>query len=292
MRVTEGLITEKYLFNQNRISQRKLELQSQLTSNKKIENLSDNVGDALDIVALDSKLNKFDSYKKNIGNAKNFINSSINAFDNAISNMEQIIQKVETMDDAINKENYPTIIKSLKDSVESIVRSLNEKHNGMYLFGGTNFSQEPFALDADGKIILNSTDLGGEMKVKVGANFTETMNMSGDKINNSGLINSLNAVIDRLNAGEAPTKELKDDFIEGYNGFLALQSQNGEKINRLDDIELLLDNNTSNVQTLLVDKQAIDPAKLIVDLQYQDYLLQMSNKLSASILPKSLLDYL
>ncbi|MFA7288214.1 MAG: hypothetical protein WC055_04980 [Melioribacteraceae bacterium] len=292
MRVTEGVITEKYIFNQNRINQKMLELQSQLTSNKKVENLSDNVGAALDIVSLDSKLNKFDSYKKNIDNAKNFINSSINSFDNAISNMEQIIQKVETMDDAINKENYPTIIKSIKDSVESIVRSLNEKHNGMYLFGGTNYSQEPFSFDADGKIVLNSADAGGELKVKVGSNFTETINISGDKINNSGLISSLNAIMDKLNNGEAPTKVLKDTFTEGYNGFLALQTQNGEKINRLDDIGLLLENNTTNTQNLLVDKQAIDPAKLIVDLQYQDYLLQMSNKLSATILPKSLLDYI
>ncbi len=39
MRVTEGLITDKYLFTNSKIAEKKLKLQTQLTTNSKFENM-------------------------------------------------------------------------------------------------------------------------------------------------------------------------------------------------------------------------------------------------------------
>jgi hypothetical protein len=43
---------------------------------------------------------------------------------------------------------------------------------------------------------------------------------------------------------------------------------------------------------MITNKLKVDPAQLSIDLQNQQYLLQMSDKILATTLSKSLLDYI
>lgn len=292
MRITENLLSERYLYNQNRINEKKLKIQSQITNNTKLEKLSDNVGDSLEAIKLDSTIRKIETFQKNIIYAKDYLSIATDSIENIADETQKIIGQIMNADNALNSSNLASVTQSIKLSLRAIVDSLNEKRNDMYLFGGTDFSDTPWSIDSNGRAVRNSTNVTGEIKVQITQNIKDTINITGNKIEETDLINTLNDILDSLEANSVPDDTLKQRLNNAYNSIVNLQSINGEKLNRLDDISALLEKQLLSTQELLSKKQDIDPAKLIVDLQYQDYVLQLSYKLAATILPKSLLDYL
>ncbi|NMB83229.1 MAG: hypothetical protein GYA14_15580 [Ignavibacteria bacterium] len=292
MRITENLLSERYLYNQNKINEKKLKMQSQITNNTKLEKLTDNVGDSLEAIKLDANIRKMETFQKNISYAKDYLSITMDSIENIAGETQKIIGQLTNLDNALNNSNIPTVTQSIKLSLRAIVDSLNEKRNDMYLFGGTDFSNAPWSIDANGRAIRNATNVTGEIKVQITQNIKDTINITGNKIEGTDLIDTLNDILAVLEANNVPDSNLQQRLNNAYNAIVNLQSLNGEKLNRLDDINSLLDKQMLNTQELLSKKKDIDPAKLIVDLQYQDYVLQMSYKLAATILPKSLLDYL
>jgi flagellar hook-associated protein 3 FlgL len=292
MRITENLLSERYLYNQNKINEKKLKIQSQITNNTKLERLSDNVGDSLEAIKLDSTIRKIETFQKNITYAKDYLSIATDSIENIADETQKIIGQIMNSDNALNSSNLASVTQSIKLSLRAIVDSLNEKRNDMYLFGGTDFSDTPWSIDANGRAVRNSTNVTGEIKVQITQNIKDTINITGNKIEETDLLNTLNDILDSLEANSVPDDTLKQRLNNAYNSIVNLQSINGEKLNRLDDISALLEKQLLSTQELLSKKQDIDPAKLIVDLQYQDYVLQLSYKLAATILPKSLLDYL
>ena len=63
-------------------------------------------------------------------------------------------------------------------------------------------------------------------------------------------------------------------------------------INQLNATSNVLNSQKLTLQGLLSQEQDVDIAQATVDLQAQDYSLQMSYKIASMILPKSLLDFL
>jgi len=292
MRVTENLLSERYLYNQNRINEKKLKMQSQITNNTKLEKLTDNVGDSLEAIKLDANIKKIETFQKNIAYAKDYLSITMDSIENIAGETQKIIGQLTYADNEMNSKNLATVTQSIKLSLRAIVDSLNEKRNDMYLFGGTDFSDTPWSIDVNGRAVRNATNVTGEIKVQITQNIKDTINITGNKIETTGLIDTLNDILDTLESNSVPDSNLQQRLKNAYDSLVNLQSLNGEKINRLDDINSLLDNQLMNTKELLSKRQDIDPAKLIVDLQYQDYVLQLSYKLAATILPKSLLDYL
>lgn len=291
MRVTDNLITEQYINIHNKISERKLKIQTQLANNSRLDKLTDDLSDSLDSIKLNSQIRKYEVFKKNIDSSKDFLNMSVNALDNISTEIQKIMQVAVQAEDPLNVNNFATFYESVKSSLQGIIQNLNTEHSDMYLFGGTNYSAKPFDIAAD-RAVVNSTDLTGEIKVQINQNVKDTINITGDKIVNSDLLDTVNDILDSLQSGVAPGKALRDRLTNAYNEILSIQSSAGEKINRLDDISITIDKQMMNAQELLGKKQEIDVPALVIELQNQDYLLQLSYKLSASILPKSLLDYL
>ena len=58
MRVTEGSMTDKYLYNQQKILNRKAKVQTQIATNTKIETLSDDLIGSLQSIKIQSQIKK------------------------------------------------------------------------------------------------------------------------------------------------------------------------------------------------------------------------------------------
>jgi len=291
MRISDNILSQKYIYNQNLINERKAKIQNQLITNSKIEKLSDNLFDSLEIIKIDSQIRKIETFQKNIDYAKEFVNTTINSLENVGNEIQKIISQTVNITNPLNT-NFKTVAQSVRASLQSIVQNLNTKYNDMYIFGGTNYSTEPWAIDSNGKVVTNSADLTGEVKVQIANNIKDTINVTGDRIVNSDLLDTINDIIDSLDAGNPPDQTLKDRLNAAYKEILSIQSLTGEKYNRLEDINTILSKQLQDYQEFLSKRKEVDPAQLAIDLQYQDYLLQLSYKLAASILPKSILDYM
>lgn len=291
MRISDNILSQKYIYNQNQINERKVKIQNQLITNSKIEKLSDDLFGSLEIINIDSQIRKIETFRKNIDYAKEFVNTTINSLENIGNEVQKIITQAVNIDNPVNS-NFKTVAQSVRASLEAIVQNLNTKYNGMYIFGGTNYTNQPWSIDTNGKAVTNSTDLSGEVKVQIANNIKDSINVTGDKIVNSDLLDTINDIIDSLDSNVPPDQTLKDRLNSAYKEILSIQSLTGEKYNRLEDINTILEKQLTDSREFLSKRKEIDPAQLSIDLQYQDYLLQLSYKLASSILPKSILDYL
>ena len=292
MRVTEGSITSTYLYNQQQALKRKTQIQTELATNSKIQTLSDDVTGSLESIKINSHLQKTDTYAQNGVNAKQFMNSSLQSIDNMTVEIQKILTTSINAENPLNVQNYGTMAQSIKDSLSAIVQNMTAKQNDMPLFGGTNFKDAPVTIDVNGKAVVSAADFSGEMKAQISQDVKQTFNIPGSKILNTGLFESINNIIDSLNAGNFPTKTQQADLENALHTILNIQSLGGQSINRMEDINQMLTNQKSNLQEMLSNKQGIDVAALSVELQNKDYLLQITNKLLANNYPKSLFDYL
>jgi flagellar hook-associated protein 3 FlgL len=292
MRVTEGLITDKYLFTNSKIAEKKLKLQTQLTTNSKFENMSDDIAGSLKAIKLDSLIKKTDTFIDNTKNGIEFLQASISSLDQMTNQIQNVMKLATDAGNPLNKDSYTTIAQSIKSSLSAIVQLVNEKHNDMYLFGGTNFSEDVATIDSNGKAVKSTANRSGEIKVRISNNAKESINISGNQILDSGIFESINNVIDQLESGNAPTKAQLDDLDNAYKNILNVQSLAGEKYNKFTNMQELLTTYKTQYNEMLVNVQSIDPAQIMVELQQQDYLLQVSYKLLSNTFSKSVFDYL
>lgn len=293
MRITEGSMTDKHLYNQQKILNRKAKIQTQLATNSKIENLSDNLIGSLQSIKVQSQIKKTENYLQNVSTVSEIMTASLQSLDSVNTEIQKIMALAIEAENPINAENFATMAQSVKDSLSTIVQSVNLKHNDMYLFSGTNFQERPVTVDpVTGKAILSPQDFSGEIKTQISQNSTQTMNIPGSKILNSGIFDSLNGIIDSLSSGAVPTQAQKDDLNNAFKELLNLQSLGGQTVNRMDDMDKMLTNYKTSLDESYAKIHDVDVPALAMDLQYQDYLLQAAYKLLANSFPKSLFDYL
>jgi flagellin-like hook-associated protein FlgL len=106
------------------------------------------------------------------------------------------------------------------------------------------------------------------------------------------VFNTLTAIKDSLGNGQAPN----ENQVEIVNGFgiqvLNKSSEAGNFYNRISNNSDQLQNEESELNNLVSGERDTDIAQAIMDLQNRQYSLDLSYKVSAMILPHSLLDYL
>lgn len=106
------------------------------------------------------------------------------------------------------------------------------------------------------------------------------------------IFNQLKIIIDNLRNGIPPTEEQRAAVNAFNSKVIGKLSEIGNIVNQFTTIESMLTQQNLDLTENTAEVNGVDVAKAIIELQNQDYLLQLSQKLAATILPKSLLDYL
>lgn len=106
------------------------------------------------------------------------------------------------------------------------------------------------------------------------------------------IFNTLINIRDNLRNGIKPTTDQMQAVSDFNSRLMDNLTQAGNIANRLTNSKDLMNNKTLQLQDLVSKTQGVDVAKAVVDLQNQDYLLQMSYKLASTVLTTSILNYL
>ena len=175
--------------------------------------------------------------------------------------------------------------------------------------GNSVFTSPPAAkklvFDTNGnlKSIDGSSSLSFSIKVpsnNINFNFdasqldekSQSASLSFSANQKNDIFNTLINIRNSLKNGNMPTQEQVDAVTNFNNHLLDKVAENGNTTNQLSDMNNLIDSQKLEIQKLVSNIQDVDTAQASIDLQNQDYLLQLSYKVSSMILPKSLLDYL
>jgi len=286
MRISDTMLSQSYLRNIFNSKKRMEKMQTQLATGTKISKPSDSPAGAAKLMRLNNTIKNSESYKNNIGEGL----ASLKETSDGLEGMVAEIQALRGM--------YPeSYANKIGLSIDSLINIANKEYNGKYLFGGTDSSQKPYGFTTDESAIeLKVPDVSGEHKVKISNNITQKINITGDELfgtmGTDDIFNTLKRIKDDLISGNLPSdadKQLVEDF---HSTLLDVSSKVGIYTNRLYDSEELLNNRILTLKELMSDETEVDVVETMVDLEHQDYLLQLAYKTSAQILPKSLVDYL
>lgn len=160
MRITNKMITTKYMRSINTLSSDLDKLNTKVASGRAFSKTSENVSAAVRAYQIRRDLSRTEGYQANIDHAQ----SSLTNTESALNHIQELIQ---TAKDKILQANTGTtsadernvVATELRSIQDSLLQALNSNASGVYYFGGTNTDTAPFTLDASGKLVYNNVPL-------------------------------------------------------------------------------------------------------------------------------------
>lgn len=160
MRITNKMITTKYIRSVNNLSWELDRLNQKVTSGRAFMKSSENTSAAVKAYQIRRDMLKTEGYQANIQHAQ----SSLGNTESALYHIQELIQ---TAKDKILQANTASasaderkvIATELRSIQDSLLQSLNSNASDVYYFGGTNTDTPPFTLDTDGKLVYNGVAL-------------------------------------------------------------------------------------------------------------------------------------
>ena len=168
--------------NQNRLQ----ELQQQISTGNKINNIYDSPIDNSAVISLNSQLAKIESYFSTIDTTKNQLNVQDSTFSTVIDKLQRINELTVL---AANGASGTTGRDAAKDEINQLINSVidlaNTQYDNQYIFSGAKIETPAYSMDENGNITYNgtpSTDPTYQRKVEISDGIKITVNAAGDTV--------------------------------------------------------------------------------------------------------------
>lgn len=183
MRVPDSLLQNNFIYNLNRSRRNLADIQTQLTTQSKVNRPSDNPLSNSRIMRMQDQLSTIYTYKNNISYARSALDDSIISMDAMYTEMQNVQVKLTELNSGIVNGNLQTFADSVDASLDILLELANTEFNGQYNFAGTENNSKPFYFDkAKNRVVANSDHLGGDRQVKISSGITQKFNVTGKEL--------------------------------------------------------------------------------------------------------------
>ncbi|MBR0597521.1 flagellar hook-associated protein FlgL [Sinanaerobacter chloroacetimidivorans] len=161
MRITNKMITNKYIRTVNTLSYDLDKLNTQVASGRKFMKASENTSAAVKAFQIRRDMSSVEGYQANIEHA----NASLTNAESALNHMEELMQeareKILAAQNGTNsQEERKVIATQIKNIQQQLLQTLNSQASDVYYFGGSNTDTPPFSIDtATGSLMYNGNIL-------------------------------------------------------------------------------------------------------------------------------------
>lgn len=305
MRVSDSILSDNYLRSLNRNKEQVSELQAEISSGSKINKPSDSPSGISRVLRLQEQLQGGDVFAKNISDSQAFMQTTSSVMEGMQSEMDKTLVLFTNANNPTSKDNYDSYSKQIDQTLNTLMDLSNRDFNGKYLFGGTDFSAAPYGFNAGNTgVELKVSAADGQQTVRISKYMEQSVNIKGSDLfqnvpatggataASTDIFNTLIRIRDSFKAGTYPA-DADVALVQQFQNNLTSQLSNaGDILNRLDSTQELLDNQQLEIKNLISKEKDVDVAEAVMNLQNSQYYLNVSYKMSAMILPKSLLDYM
>jgi flagellar hook-associated protein 3 FlgL len=286
MRVTQSMLSNNMLRNLSNSYSKLGKLQDQISTQKKFTKPSDDPVSAMLAMNYRTDLNRIEQFQRNIGEAKNWIDSTDDALDKGVMALQRIRElTVQASNGTLEGNQKKNIMEEIKQLKEHLVNIGETQVGGKYIFNGTQTNVKPAE---DGA--FND----GAINLEVFSNIKIQVNMSGNEIfgdmlkesgNIQGLINSLN----EDNPEIGGYLEKVDKYIDQM---LAGRAKIGAKQNRIELMDDRLQQQEVFSTRILSDNEDVDMEKVIMELTTQESVHRAALSVGSRIIQPTLVDFL
>jgi len=310
MRVTSNTYSNSLVDQLNKLAIRQNRQQSEVTTGQRIQSLEDDPATLHQVMQLQSESALLSKYQENTDLLKERASASYAA----IKGIKQITDRAQEIAISANGLRSPQELRSMAQEttqlIQQAIQFANTQHRGEYLFAGTQTDQEPFAFTGDNEGWITGIAYRGNSQVplsEISPGETITAHVPGVNTGNTGprgllkddrtgsdmiqhLINLQNNLRDGNidNIEEDDVKNLANDEDNLLYHFAA----NGAFQSRLEIVSNSLKTRNFDLETSVSNEVDVDLAEAIVRFNQTQSAYQAALQTGASMLNKSLLDYL
>ncbi len=310
MRITNGMILDKYLKNINNNMASMVGLQTQISTGKRLNKLSDNPVDAVSVMQYQVKLYKGAQYKENVERGLTLLRQT----ESSVMELNEIIKSayetaVNISNDYMSEEDKTAAAELIRQLRDHVLTVGNAQSGDMYIFGGFNVNKTPFTLDGSGNVLYNGLDLtddtnplliaedatsieyemGFNLKMSVTVTGTELLGMGEDNIYTI-LDNLYNALVNNASADEMGS--YIDQIKGSQSHVLSVAAQIGGRVNRLELIANRYEEDSLMYTDMKSRLEDVDQAEAVMNFKMAEYVYNAALQIGSKIIQPSLVDFL
>jgi flagellar hook-associated protein 3 FlgL len=294
MRVTELNMVNSFL-NSVSTSRAKIDkLNLQISSQKKINSMSDDPTGGSSVLRLKGKLNDNAQYQSNITLANAMMTTTADSLNAASDVFVRLKETLTRSTSATDPAALAPFALDVQQMFEELLHVSNTSFNGKFIFGGTQTKDQPYTFDAaTNTLTTNPNGVSGSIKLDVAPQIQEPTNISGEEaFNGQAALDAVLNAYKALSSGTQPSAAVQQSITDAMDRLMTVSVKTGTTLNRLDTFQTQLESQSTSLQSILSKVQDTDIAQAIVELQHQQTILDTSLKIGAQVIPKTLVDFI
>lgn len=180
MRITTSMLTDRVVFNMQRSIRRFMDMQTQLSSGRRINKPSDDpLGTQRDLIYR-TELKKNEQYRKNIGQGQNWMQS----YDSILGDLKNLISSTKEIAIAMSNGVYDEVAREgSANEVESIFERLMQLANSeleeKFMFSGFRTNAQALVASANGVVYEGDQ---GRIEFQIDSSSRMVINLTGQEV--------------------------------------------------------------------------------------------------------------
>jgi flagellar hook-associated protein 3 FlgL len=290
MRVTQSMLSNNMLRNLSNSYNRLGKLQEQIASQKKFTKPSDDPVAAMRGLGYRTDLNRIEQYQRNIGEVKNWIDTTDSTLDKAGLALQKIRElTVQASNGSLEENQRSYIATEIEQLKEHLIDLGDTQIGGKYIFNGTKTDKKPSDLNFSNAVGTIEIEVFSGIKLQVN---TEGKNLFADFTDPNGDIQKL---IDDLKSPSADPTVLTNyigKIDKQLDKFLTERANIGARQNRVDLMGDRLQQQEVFSTRILSNNEDLDVERAITELTTQESVHRAALGIGARIIQPSLMDFL
>ena len=306
MKVSTNLFFDRAL-NQMVASQSSLaQSQAQLSTGKKVVQVSDAPDEATAIQRLKSVIARQDSFEQAVKTAQNRLNAEETALEataNIMVRMKELT--VQALNDTYGPKDREIIAVEMQGLQEDLLSYANTRDvNGAYLFSGSRVFTPPFAANAQGDIVyqgdetVNLVEVGDQRSLRLNRTGTEvfgrvTRDLPNGSTEGRSFFQSVQDLVDAVRTSDRGAMNRGLAEFDTLNQQVAIsQAKVGSAINVVSNQTAVLEETRLQLRTVLSEIEDLDYTEAVTEMQKRMMALEASQASFAQISRLNLFEYI
>ena len=310
MRVAFNTLPDSLISQLNNLSAQQNRLQSQAATGQRIQQISDDPVAARRVLDLQANASQLTQFRQNIALLQDQATASYNSIQGLKTISDRAGEIATLADGTKSPDDLKTYAIEITQLIQQGVQLMNSRHEGNYLFGGTNTNQPPYTVttDANGNVTgvtYQGNDTVPAAEVAEGA--TVSVAVPGENTSGSGpsglitdsrtgadFFNHLISLQNHLLAGDTASIASTDRaaLLKDENNILYNISSNGLVQSQLNASDSAAASQLTSLKQSISQNADADLAQTLTKLSATQTAYQAALQSGARLFGQSLMDYM
>ena len=306
MKVSTGYFFDRALSQMTATQNNLAQSQAQLSTGKKIVQVSDAPDQATAIQRLKSVIARQDSYENAIRTAQNRLNAEETALEATSTILTRFKElSIQALNDTYGPKDREIIALEMQGLQEDLLSYANTQDvNGAYLFSGSRVFTPPFAMNSQGEVTyqgdetVNMVDVGDQRQVRLNRTGTEVFSgisreMPDGSREGRSFCASVQDLIDGVRNSDRQAMDQGLAELDVLSQGVAVSiAKVGSAMNVVQNQTAVLDETRLQLKTVLSEIEDLDYTEAVTEMQKRMMALEASQASFAQISRLNLFEYI